>query len=107
MKCGDYPNQRFLPVTDDIIRRHLSGHDDCGRPFVAGVYPMLLDESCLLLAIDFATRWRDGERNFAFGSPIVCLLLCSRVDRMIVLLARRRCTMRVSVARQRVVRFTG
>ena len=53
VKCGDCPNQRFLPVTDDIIRWHLSGHDDAGQPFVAGVYPILQDESCLFLAIDF------------------------------------------------------
>lgn len=53
IKCGDCPHRSFLPVTDDIIRWHLSGHDDSGHPFVAGVYPMLRDESCFFLAIDF------------------------------------------------------
>jgi superfamily II DNA or RNA helicase len=53
VKCGDCPNQRFLPVTNDIVRWHLSGHDDSGQPFVAGVYAMLQDESCFFLAIDF------------------------------------------------------
>jgi hypothetical protein len=53
IKCGDCPHRRFLAVTDDIIRWHLSGRDDSGRPFVAGVYPMLQDESCFFLAIDF------------------------------------------------------
>lgn len=53
MKCGDCPHQKWLPVTDEVIRRHLSGVDERGRPFVAGVYPMLLDEQCWFLAVDF------------------------------------------------------
>lgn len=53
IKCGDYPHQKWLPVTDDVIRRHLSGVDECGWNFVAGVYPMLLDEHCHSLAVDF------------------------------------------------------
>jgi superfamily II DNA or RNA helicase/very-short-patch-repair endonuclease len=31
----------------------LSGHDPDGQPFVAGVYPLLLDETCFFLALDF------------------------------------------------------
>ena len=27
IKCAECPNRRFLPVTDDVIRWHLSGHD--------------------------------------------------------------------------------
>jgi len=54
IKCSDCPNQAFLPVTDEVIRWHLSGHDDKGRDFVIGVYPMLLDETCYFLAVDFA-----------------------------------------------------
>ncbi len=42
-----------MPVTDQVIRWHLSGRDDRGADFVAGVYPMLLDETCCFLAIDF------------------------------------------------------
>src|SRR5437870_6483850 len=53
IKCADCPNRRFLPVTDEVIRWHLSGRDDLGRDFVMGVYPMLLDETCWLLAVDF------------------------------------------------------
>lgn len=56
IKCSDCPHQRWLPVTDNVIRWHLSGVDDHGRPFVMGVYPMLLDERCWFLAADF-----DGE----------------------------------------------
>ncbi len=53
VKCSDCPNRRFLPVTDDVIRWHLSGRDETGRDFVMGIYPMLQDETCLFLAADF------------------------------------------------------
>jgi hypothetical protein len=53
IKCAECPNRRFLPVTDDVIRWHLSGHDAEGQPFVAGVYPLLQDETCFFLAVDF------------------------------------------------------
>ena len=53
IKCAECPNRQFLPVDDNAIRWHLSGADDCGKPFVMGVYPMLLDETCHFLAVDF------------------------------------------------------
>jgi hypothetical protein len=52
IKCADCPNRRFLPITDEVIREHLSGEDQHGRPFAIGVYPLLLDETCFFLAID-------------------------------------------------------
>jgi len=43
-----------------VIHSHLSGADANGRDFVAGVYPMLLDETCYFLAADFDKEtWRD------------------------------------------------
>lgn len=39
VKCAECPNRRFLPVTDDVIRWHLSGRDPSGQPFVAGLSP--------------------------------------------------------------------
>ena len=53
IKCGDCSCRAFLPVTDEIIRWHLSGKDKSGQDFVAGVYPMLADETCYFLAMDF------------------------------------------------------
>ncbi len=53
VKCAECPNRRFLPITDEVIRRHLSGQDDSGRDFVMGIYPMLRDETCFFLAADF------------------------------------------------------
>jgi superfamily II DNA or RNA helicase len=46
IKCGECPNQAFLPVGDQVILDHLQGHH------VVGVYPLLTDETCWLLAID-------------------------------------------------------
>lgn len=66
VKCAECSHQRYLPVTDDVIRWHLSGHDDAGQSFVAGVYPMLLDETCFFLAADFdKTGWREDATAFA------------------------------------------
>jgi hypothetical protein len=73
IKCGDCPHQRWLPVTDDVIRWHLSGADDRGQPFVMGVYPMLLDERCWFLAADF-----DGE-DWVVDARAV-LETCGRLD---------------------------
>lgn len=65
IKCAECPNRRFLPVTDDVIRWHLSGCDATAQPFVAGVYPLLPDETCFLLAVDFDKGgWRDDVRAF-------------------------------------------
>lgn len=53
VQCAECSHRRFLAVTDDVVRRHLSGRDEQGRDFVMGLYPMLLDETCFFLAADF------------------------------------------------------
>jgi superfamily II DNA or RNA helicase/very-short-patch-repair endonuclease len=53
IKCAECSHRAFLPVTNEVVRWHLSGRDELGRDFVMGVYPMLLDETCLFLAVDF------------------------------------------------------
>ncbi len=65
IKCAECPNRRFLPITDDVVRWHLSGADAEGQPFVAGVYPLLQDETCFFLAIDFdKAGWREDAAAF-------------------------------------------
>lgn len=65
IKCSDCPHQNWLPVTDDVIRWHLSGADDRGQPFVMGIYPMLLDERCWFLAADFDGKdWPADSKAF-------------------------------------------
>jgi superfamily II DNA or RNA helicase len=56
VKCGECAHQAFIPVTDEMIERHLRGGDGArasGGDFVAGVYPLLPDETCWFLAADF------------------------------------------------------
>jgi hypothetical protein len=65
IRCADCPNRRFIPVTDQVIRWHLSGRDSRGRDFVMGVYPMLLDETCHFLAADFdRENWQKDAGAF-------------------------------------------
>jgi superfamily II DNA or RNA helicase/very-short-patch-repair endonuclease len=65
IKCSECRFQKWLPVTDEVIRRHLSGVEERGRAFVAGVYPMLLDERCFFLAVDFDEGdWAADARVF-------------------------------------------
>lgn len=65
IKCAECRHRRFLPVTDDVIRWHLSGEDEHRQPFVAGVYPLLPDESCYFLAADFdKATWQDDSAAF-------------------------------------------
>ncbi len=68
IKCAVCPHRRFLPVTDDVIRWHLSGRDGEGQPFVAGVYPLLSDETCYFLAVDFdKAGWQADAVAFLHG----------------------------------------
>jgi superfamily II DNA or RNA helicase len=56
VKCGECPHQAFIPVSDDIFEKHLRGSDNlqsAAGNFVAGVYPLLPDETCWFLAADF------------------------------------------------------
>ena len=56
----DCQARAFLPLTDEVLAWHLMGKDTHGRDFVAGVYPMLLDECCYFLAVDFDKEaWQD------------------------------------------------
>ena len=50
IKCGDCPNQAFAAVSGGVVERHLRGD------IVAGVYPLLLGNTCYFVAVDF-----DGE----------------------------------------------
>jgi hypothetical protein len=47
VKCGDCSNQAFLRVDDAAVVGHLIGRH------VMGVYPLLDDETCWFLAVDF------------------------------------------------------
>jgi len=67
-RCGGCANRDFLPVTDAVIRNHLLGvdpQDRSNRDFTIGIYPLLLDESCWFLAVDFdKTTWMQDMAAF-------------------------------------------
>jgi hypothetical protein len=58
-KCSDCTNQAFRPVDDSAVLGHLRGKH------VMGVYPMLPDETCWFLAVDFdKSTWKEDVRAF-------------------------------------------
>ncbi len=57
IKCSECPNQGFLSPDEVAIKQHLTGTQ------VMGVYPMLKNESCYFLAMDFdKEHWMDDVR---------------------------------------------
>jgi hypothetical protein len=77
VKCGECPNQAFVSVSEEVLRRHLQGRmPNASGDFTAGVYLMLPDETCWFLAADFdkqswmrdVTAFRDTTR--ARGVPV-------------------------------------
>ena len=63
IKCAECPHQAFIPASDDIFDQHLRGGKLHEGGFVAGVYPLLQDETCWLLAADFdKASWADDAR---------------------------------------------
>ncbi|MEW6715862.1 MAG: restriction endonuclease subunit R, partial [Nitrospirota bacterium] len=58
-KCGDCINRKFSQLTNEVIHRHLDGN------ITIGIYPMLQDETCCFLAIDFDKQcWPDDVKAF-------------------------------------------
>ena len=51
-KCSKCENRVLVPLDDAIIYKHLSGKDANGQD-VIGLYPILADDTCYFLAIDF------------------------------------------------------
>ena len=72
IKCGECPNQAFVRFGDQVILDHLRGRD------VVGVYPLLADETCWLLAIDLdkgswtedVTALRETCRNIGVHAAV-------------------------------------
>jgi superfamily II DNA or RNA helicase len=56
----DDAEREFLPLTDTVIEAHLRGDPDPRNDLHVGLYPMLPDDTCHLLAADFdASSWAD------------------------------------------------
>ncbi len=59
IKCGDCSKRLLIPLSDSVIYDHLAGEH------TVGAYPLLEDDSCYFLAVDFdEAEWRDDARAF-------------------------------------------
>ena len=62
IKCGDCGNRLLKPLSDSVLYDHLAGKH------TVGVYPLLEDDTCHFLAVDFdEAEWREDARAFALA----------------------------------------
>lgn len=77
IKCGNCRNRSLIPLSDAAICAHLAGDR------TICVYPLLEDDGCYLLAIDFdEAEWRENVRAFVgsctdLGVPVAIETACS------------------------------
>jgi hypothetical protein len=58
-KKGDRQTRKFRPLTQEVVRGHLVGDH------TVGIYPLLQDETCWLLAVDFDKKtWQKDAAAF-------------------------------------------
>lgn len=59
IKCADCGHRQLIPLADAVIFAHLAGDH------TIGVYPLLDDDSCFFLAVDFdESEWREDACAF-------------------------------------------
>ena len=59
VKCSACPNRELAPLTDQVIQNHLEGK------ITTGIYPLLKEDSCYFLAIDFDKQsWMEDSSAF-------------------------------------------
>lgn len=69
IKCADCAHRLLVPLSDAVIHDHLAGKH------TIGVYPLLEDDTCCFLAVDFdEAEWQEDARAFvqscdALGVP--------------------------------------
>ena len=63
VKCAACARRELMPVTDQVVYDHLAGKQ------TIGVYPLLTDDSCFFLAVDFdGSDWREDAGAFMKSS---------------------------------------
>lgn len=79
--CSKCENRELVALSNAILYAHLSGKDGYGRD-VVGLYPILPDDTCYFLAIDFDDGdWKDNVsevRNICVSWNIPCAVERSR-----------------------------
>jgi hypothetical protein len=59
IKCADCSNRQLIPLSDKVIFEHLAGKH------TVGVYPLLADDTCHFLAVDFdEAEWQQDAQAF-------------------------------------------
>ncbi|QDI04328.1 TOTE conflict system archaeo-eukaryotic primase domain-containing protein [Xanthomonas cerealis] len=59
IKCSDCSHRLLTPLSDAVIYNHLAGEH------TVGIYPLLEDDTCYFLAVDFdEADWRQDARAF-------------------------------------------
>ena len=59
IKCADCNHRQMKPLSDQVIYEHLAGKR------TVGVYPLLTDDTCHFLAVDFdEAEWREDAKAF-------------------------------------------
>ncbi len=59
IKCAQCSNRELLPLTEKVLYDHLSGKT------TVGIYPILPDDSCMFLAVDFDKKsWQEDAKVF-------------------------------------------
>ncbi len=67
IKCSACPNQAFIAFDDGVVERHLRGTiaSKGSAEYAVGVYPLLHDNRCWFLAVDFdGESWADDARAY-------------------------------------------
>ncbi|MFI6991814.1 TOTE conflict system archaeo-eukaryotic primase domain-containing protein [Nonomuraea wenchangensis] len=77
----DDAEREFLPLTDKVLIAHLSRSAD-GRDSHVGLYPMLPDDTCQLLACDFdGAGWQDDAAAYADACTRVGIHTAAEISR--------------------------
>ncbi|PMC35750.1 restriction endonuclease subunit R [Bacillus sp. UMB0899] len=59
IKCNQCQHRKLLPLTDKVLYDHLTGKT------TIGIYPLLENETCWFLAVDFDKKsWQDDTKAF-------------------------------------------
>ena len=79
--CANCPQRQLVPLTDEVIFRHLRGSDALGRD-VVGIYPILPDDTCRFLTLDLDDKgWQEEAallRSICTAWDIPCAIERSR-----------------------------
>ncbi|MDR0895808.1 MAG: DEAD/DEAH box helicase family protein, partial [Prevotellaceae bacterium] len=64
VKCKNCDKRELLPLTKEVINSHLRNKDEHGVGII-GIYPLLGDDTCLFLAVDFdEAEWQKDVTAF-------------------------------------------